>query len=284
MNNDLQDRSYDLTHLGGVKFDEDNHLYTNADDEKYNSSTGLLKEFKNEFDSEGMSRYKAIKEVLPYDSFQKLKAKAGGWDNVKNYWPALLNHSEKLAQKLLKSQKGFLDMWSKSGETASHAGSIEHGKREQDIIENGFHWRNKYYPYSKKNILEVTNEDICSIPELLLWDHSMKLGGLADLPLFDDGYVHILDFKTNKEIKREAFNDQRLRKFLGHLPDCSYYHYSLQLKIYQKMACKLSGLKPGECWIISTANPEYGRKEDEYIQCANLDNEVNAIFDYYGNI
>ena len=280
---ELQDRSYDLTSIGGVKFDEEAHLYTNAAGEIYKSSTGIIKDFKNEFDSEGMSRYKAIKEILPIDSFTKLKRKAGGWEYVKDYWDILLKHSDKLKNALEKRQQKFLDEWKKAGDDAAHAGSLEHGKREEEIINNGFTWNNKYYPYSTKNILEVDKNDMCAIPEILLWYHGMKLGGLADLPLFERGYIHIHDFKTNKEISKTAFNDQRLKKFLGHLPDCSYYHYSLQLKIYQKLACRLSGLKPGECWIISTANPEYGRKEDVYIECANVDKEVDLIFDYYEN-
>jgi hypothetical protein len=280
----LQDRSYDFRHIGGVRFTEDTHIYDNAEGEIYRSSTGILKDFKNPFDSEGMSRYKAIKEVLPTDSFNKLKKRAGGWDKVKDFWEPLLKHSNTLRIALEQKQLEFLKMWKDKGDLAAHNGSIEHGKREEDIIKNGFYWMNKYYPYSTKNILEVTKEDMCAIPELLLWDHAMKLGGLADLPLFEKGYVHIHDFKTNEEIKRNAFNNQGLQMFLAHIPDCSYYHYSLQLGIYREMACRLTGLKPGECWIISTKNPEYGRNEDEYIKCANVDKEVKLIFDYYENI
>jgi len=280
---ELQNRSYDLTDIGGVKFDEENHIYSNANGEIYKSSTGIIGEFKNSFDSKGMSRYKSIKEVLSPDSFNKLKRKAGGWDKVKNYWDSLLNHSDKLKNSLEQRQKQFLNDWAKSGNDAALAGSIEHGKREAEIIKNGFTWDNKYYPSSNKNILQVDKNDICAIPEILLWDHGMKLGGLADLPLFDKGYIHIHDFKTNKKIDRTAFNDQRLKHFLGHLPDCSFMHYSIQLRIYQKLACRLSGLKPGECWIISTKNLEYGRSEDVYIECANVDKEVNAIFEYYEN-
>lgn len=283
MSNDLQDRSYDLTSIGGVKFNEDAHLYTNIAGDIYKSSTGIIGEFKNAFDADGMSKYKAIKETLGTNSFNKLKRKAGGWEYVKDYWDTLLNHNDILKTALTKSQARFINDWSKSGEDAALAGSIEHGKREDDIVKNGFTWDNKYYPYSTKNILEVTNTDVCAIPEILLWDHRMKLGGLADLPLFDNGYVHIHDFKTNKKIDKTAFNDQRLKKFLNHIPDCSYYHYSIQLRIYQKLACRLSGLKAGECWIISTANPEYGRPEDVYIECANVEKEVEMIFKYYEN-
>ena len=283
MFDELQDRSYDLISIGGVKFSESSHTYTNDKGEIYRSSTGILKEFKNPFPTIEVSRYKAIKEVLSPKDFSRLKSKAGGWDKVKNYWDILINHSDALRLRLTEAQQRFANSWLDAGELASTKGSIEHNRRENIIKSSGIEWMNKYYEYSSKNILEVNKTDSCIIPEILLWNHGIKLGGLADCPIFDSGYVHILDYKTNKEIKTSAFNDQKMKKFLSHLPDCSLYHYSLQLKIYQKLACMLTGLKPGECWIISTANPEYGRLEDQYTECVNLDKEVDLIFEYYAN-
>ena len=278
---ELQDRSYDLLSRGGIKFTEETHEYTNSDGVVYNSSTGILKQYKNPFDDVNMSKYKAIKEVLSYEKFNKLKRHAGGWDKVHKYWDKLLEREE-FKKPLLKKRKAFLDVWEKAGKDAVLAGSIEHAKREEEIIKNGFYWNNKYYPYADKTVLDIKNSDICAIPELLLWDHDIQLGGLADLPLFYNGVVDVHDFKTNKEISMTGFNGQKLRGILSHVPDCSFYLYSIQLEIYSRMIQDLTGFKRGENWIISTANPEYGRKEDVYIKCADMQKEVEMIYEYYG--
>ena len=282
MSNELQDRSYDLTHLGGVKFDEDTHSYYNMNEEKYISGTTILKEFKNPFnENESMSRYKAIKDILKTDSFNKLKSIAKGWDNVYKYFDKLLEKDDKLKKLLLERNKHYLDKWATAGEEAALKGSIEHNKREQDLIKNGYTFNNKYYQYSNKNILEITDTDCIVIPECLLWNHLIKAGGLSDILLAESGYIHIHDYKTNKSIDREAFNNQKLKGILSHIPDASFYHYSLQLEIYKKMACDLTGLKPGESWIIHTKSEEYNRKEDIYIKCQDMTKEVNLIWNKY---
>jgi hypothetical protein len=282
-----QDRTHDLRSIGGLIFTEDDHAYKNAENVQYRSCTGILSNFKNKFDSEGMSKYKAIKDVLSEDHFTLLKRKAG-WENVKNYWESLLKWKQVdgtepfYRERLLERRQHYLDKWNGAGTKASTAGSIEHGVREHKMISDGkFEWDNKTYQYQNKNVLELQKDDNqIVIPEMLLWDHSVKLGGLADIVISDNGYIHILDYKTNRTISKEGFDKQTMLKFLSHLPDASFYHYSLQLQIYQKMVCDLSGLLPGECWIISTKNIEYDRSEDVFMKCADLKDEVSQIFDW----
>lgn len=278
----MQDRSIDLTHRGGLIFTESDHVYRNIEGEKYRSCTGILGQFKNHFDSDSMSKYKAIKDTLSEEHFILLKQKAGHWKNVKNFWGALIEKKPEYSSKLIEARDGYLNKWNNSGTTASTAGSVEHDIRENKIItEKSYCWNDNIYVYDPNiTVLDIDNKSNCVIPEILLWDHSITLGGLADIAIIDNGYIHILDYKTNRTISKEGFAGNMMKLFLSHLPDASFYHYSLQLLIYQKMACKLSGLKPGECWLISTENENYNRSSDVYIRCEDLRKEVDKIFEH----
>lgn len=87
----------------------------------------------------------------------------------------------------------------------------------------------------------------------------------------------IIDYKTNKEIKKEAFNNQTMLAPLTYIPDCNYYYYSLQLAIYKYLleyetTLKISSRK----WLVWM-----NEKNDDYIiyECANLDNEAQIILE-----
>ena len=60
--------------------------------------------------------------------------------------------------------------------------------------------------------------------------------------------------------------------------DCNFSKYSAQLSGYQKMACDLTGFEPGEKWIIHTANEKYKRKSDAFIECIDMNKEIEIAF------
>lgn len=73
------------------------------------------------------------------------------------------------------------------------------------------------------------------IPERILFSDEYKLAGQSDLVLinYEDKSFMILDYKTNhKGIKKTAYNNEMMFPPLSHLPNCNYYHYSLQLNLY----------------------------------------------------
>ena len=69
----------------------------------------------------------------------------------------------------------------------------------------------------------------------------------------DKGEHFILDWKTNSEIKRNNIWQSMTGKF-SQYDDCSFNHYSIQLRAYQKM-CKEYDIK--NCFIVHL-------KEDDY--------------------
>ena len=87
--------------------------------------------------------------------------------------------------------------------------------------------------------------EIASYPEVLLHyisnDNELRLAGQADLVLINEDEVQILDFKTNKEIKKSShFNTvtkkHKMMKYpLNNLMDSNYWHYAMQLSTYAWM-------------------------------------------------
>ena len=136
-----------------------------------------------------------------------------------------------------------------------------------------------------KNISNVTLDDTIVIPECMVWNHDMELGGLADIFLFHKGTIYVLDYKTNAliETKPKIDNPQFWKYMFGvcsELLDLNFYHYSLQLKIYQMMAILLRPeFKAGENIIIFTSSKTHYRDVDAEYECHNVEEIVPKIFE-----
>lgn len=269
----LPNRDIDLRHLGGLVFSEKYHSYHNADGVKYTGVTTLLSKYKSQkFNADHTSKYKAMKDYLPENIFSRIKEMAGGWENAHVYYERVCNKGEKYLTNLERIRKEYLDSW----QNKTVSGSEEHDARERDIIENGFYHNGKHYPYLNKNILEITKDDVGVCTEILVWNHDLQLAGLADVVIFDKGKFYILDFKTNKEIKKTGFMGRKMLPPFDNLPECEFSIYSLQLNVYAYMIEDLSKCKYIDAHLISTKSEEYERQEDVYIECLDLRQEVKT--------
>ena len=99
---------------------------------------------------------------------------------------------------------------------------------------------------------------------------SIGLCGQADLVEVVNGYVNILDYKTNKEIKEKGFTNwegitSKMYNPVNHLDDCNYNHYTLQLSIYMYIILKHNPkLKPGKLTIQHVKFNELGKDKNGY--------------------
>jgi len=80
-------------------------------------------------------------------------------------------------------------------------------------------------------------------PEHLTYLKSAAVCGQADRIEVVKNHVHVIDYKTNKEIKKKSFVNWEgiSQKMLGpckHLDDCNFNHYALQLSIYMYIILK----------------------------------------------
>jgi hypothetical protein len=84
-----------------------------------------------------------------------------------------------------------------------------------------------------------------------VWSAEHKLAGSIDM-IFrrkSDGKFLIYDWKRSKEIKAENKFQTGLYP-LSHLPDCNYWHYSLQLNVYRWMLENLYGLVIADMYLL----------------------------------
>jgi len=212
-----------------VKFTVENHLYESLDpNEKIDwlSVTRFLEMFKEKFDPVAIS-IKCSKNK---------KSKWYGMD------PVIIQ-----------------GIWSAEGERAADTGNFYHGQREADVIDLDTLDRNGIAipiikPIYEGNVKLAPVQKLVNgiYPEHFVYLKSAGICGQSDRVEVVNNYVDIIDYKTNKEIKREGFKNWEglTKKMVGpcaHLDDCNYNHYTVQLSLYMHIILKHNpGLKPGK--------------------------------------
>lgn len=68
--------------------------------------------------------------------------------------------------------------------------------------------------------------------EFPVYDVDLGLAGTIDLVIKTDKGIMLVDWKTNKEIKKKSYDGKKGKKPLEHLEDCNYNHYALQMSLY----------------------------------------------------
>ena len=231
-----------------VKFEPGNHVYTSVDPTdaiKWTSVTSVLKEFKAPFERDRIAS-------------QSSENKKGKWFG--------------------KSTEEIKQIWQNEADRACELGNWYHDQRESDILECETMER---YGGTLPVITPMQNENGVKVapsqklidgiyPEHLCYLRSKGICGQSDLVEVVNGYVHITDYKTNKEIKKTSFVNwegisKKMLNPLTHLDDCNYNHYNLQLSIYMYIILKHNpGLKPGNIVISHVIFEEEGRDENDY--------------------
>jgi ATP-dependent exoDNAse (exonuclease V) beta subunit len=167
-----------------------------------------------------------------------------------------------------KTDDEIIKEWNDNGKTASEAGTamhlaIEqflHGAPEQIAPEtfDSIEW--KYFMKFWKDC----GDDLEPYrSEWEVWTSSdIKLCGSIDMVFRrkSDGKFVIYDWKRSKEIKADNPFGSGLAP-LDHLPDCNYWHYTMQLNVYKWMLERYYGLEVADLYIviIHPNNPSYRR-------------------------
>jgi ATP-dependent exoDNAse (exonuclease V) beta subunit len=172
--------------------------------------------------------------------------------------------------------KTIEQIWQNESDRAIGLGTFYHNQRESDLCSlasieregvtvpvispSGEHNGIRYAPLQKL--------DPGVYPEHMVYLKSTGICGQSDLVEVVNGKVNIIDYKTNKEIKTEAFTNwegisEKMLDPISHLDDCNFNHYALQLSIYMYIILKHNPkLKPGRIFIHHIAFEQEG--EDQY--------------------
>jgi ATP-dependent exoDNAse (exonuclease V) beta subunit len=187
---------------GKCEFNPENHTYT-VNGKLLKSVTTFISEHKNKFDSEGAAEKYALKHGL---------------------------------EKSL-----VLSKWKQLGEIACQIGTAVHYVFEHYILHNQILTTGNYgkEKTAVKFICEMffTDRLIPVATEIIVYDEILGISGTIDCICKNSkNQYFILDWKTNEIIQENNYGKMMLRPF-SHIPDCTLYHYSMQLSLYKKL-CK----------------------------------------------
>jgi ATP-dependent exoDNAse (exonuclease V) beta subunit len=236
-----------------IQFDEPTHIYTVQGSSKgIISCTKFLHEFFGHFDAKG-----TIKKMMASPK----------WTESKWYKPGI-------------TAKEIEEQWNANGREASGAGTAMHLAIEQFLngsekvilphIKETTEWR--YF----MNFWREHGADLEPYrTEWEVWSEDHKLAGQIDMVYRrkSDGKFLIYDWKRSKEIKTENKFQTGLPP-IQHLPDCNYWHYTLQLNVYRWFLENLYGLEIDDMYLL-VLHPD--NKNYKRVRLNRMDEEVDAM-------
>jgi ATP-dependent exoDNAse (exonuclease V) beta subunit len=210
-----------------IVFDEPTHIYTvNGTYKGWTSTTGFLHEFFGHFDAKAV-----IAKMM----------KSSKWPQSKYFG---------------KTAQEIEDGWSASGKEASEAGTAMHLAIEQFVhghpeLIPGPILATKEWKYFTNFWRDHGGNLEAYRSEWEVWSEEYKLAGSIDMiyKRKNDGFYEIYDWKRSKEIKKDNSWDNGLGP-VNHLPDCNYWHYTLQLNIYKWFLETYYGLKVVGLYLV----------------------------------
>jgi ATP-dependent exoDNAse (exonuclease V) beta subunit len=236
-----------------IQFDEPTHVYTVQGSSKgIISCTKFLHEFFGHFDAKG-----TIKKMMASPK----------WTESKWYKPGI-------------TAKEIEEQWNANGREASGAGTAMHLAIEQFLngsehvilphIKETTEWR--YF----MNFWREHGGDLEPYrTEWEVWSEDHKLAGQIDMVYRrkSDGKFLIYDWKRSKEIKTDNKFQTGLPP-IQHLPDCNYWHYTLQLNVYRWFLENLYGLEIEDMYLL-VLHPD--NKNYKRVRLNRMDEEVEAM-------
>lgn len=211
----------------GLVFFDTGHRYK-WDGEQMASTTSVISKFKQPFDADYWSAYKAAQalsmEPVPLD---KERGEIGLQRGTMCVSVAELKADPEVKAKIkeIRSEWGFKRQASAEYGTRVH----EWGQHYvQGRIAEGAH--PGLHKWWRSNGLQPV---AC---EVVVGSQTYKIAGQVDLLAFDyeNGEHILIDYKTNEKIeKTNAY--QSMKEPFGRMPDCNWSHYTLQMNIYAEM-------------------------------------------------
>lgn len=232
-------------------FKPEHHEYVSNDGDNIDwiSVTSFIGQFKKPFDADSQ----AVKSSK----------------NKKSKWYGL-------------SPEEIKQAWKNEGKRATDLGTWYHNQREDDLCELAtIQKEGVTIPVVKPVITEgvkIAPQQKLSdglYPEHMVYLKSAGLCGQSDVVGVFNGLVHIIDYKTNKEIKEKGFTTwegvtEKMLSPVSHLDDCNLNHYNLQLSLYMYIILKHNPkLKAGKLIIHHIVFEEVGRDK--------FDNPITAL-------
>jgi hypothetical protein len=163
--------------------------------------------------------------------------------------------------------KCITDKWQKGGADAAALGTRMHAHIESYLNDEPVTDDSREFEYFLRYNEKMRRAGY--IPyrmETRVYDESLSLAGSVDMMWTRPEHlgarplkVLVVDWKRSKEIKREAYRNKRGRGICCNIPDCNYYHYTLQLNIYRHLLEDLYDIEVEGMGLVVLypENPDY---------------------------
>lgn len=246
-----------------MRFNEQNHTYTNEEGILYTSATAFVKKF-----------------VPPFER-DKIAAK--------------------FAKKNKRTIEDVLNEWKQVSEDALKKGTAYHKIKEEELLGMGSvlieDEEHLIFPSIYEGDIKISNTlklEPGIYPELIMWSDKYKIAGQADyIEITKSGKINITDYKTSKEIKQHAFQKwdgtKQMMSFpLNNFEDCNFNHYCIQINLYAFLIKQHNrNLKIGDLkveHVVCKLNEETGQVEVTEVityKIPNLQEDIKRALEYY---
>ena len=228
-----------------LTFKEKGHLYKSIDPNEninWTSVTSVVGSFKQPFDAK-------------VQAGKSTKNKRSKWYKV--------------------PEKKILEIWDNESNRAMTLGTFYHNQRETDLIDlDTLTIDGQALPIIPPKIIDglkyaPEQKLIPGIyPEHFVYLKSAGICGQADYVEVINNEINIIDYKTNKEIRKNSYKSwegipKMLNGPVSHIEDCNLNHYNIQLSLYMYIMIKHNPmLKPGKLALQHVLFEKEG--DDEY--------------------
>ena len=247
----------ELKHFKDIQFHEEEHFYTLKDYRFGISTTSLIEQYGQEFDSDKISQMVANKRGISQQEVLNEWKKENEFSCVKGS----LIHC--FAQGLWMNSPYKID-YSKIKNI-----DIDRLKKEMSIMQKQA--INFYEDY--KDMYDMLQD------EFIVWSKEYDIAGSIDGLMYNKltQQACILDFKSNKKLEFVSKYKKKMKVPLQKMDDVNGQHYYLQLSIYRYLIEKYTDIKIDELFIVY-----FNVNADNYeiIDIPYLKNEVEMILEW----
>jgi ATP-dependent exoDNAse (exonuclease V) beta subunit len=193
-------------------------------------------------------------------------------------------------------------MWKTNSTTSCREGTVLHERIELFMNDDRF---GPEYKYSHRDLYEINRDEIekslkCDEPkdwkfflqfvrdhpdlvpyrtEWMIYDEELKLAGSIDMVYENpDGTLMIYDWKRCKEIVQvNNWNKYATNPLIKRMPDCNFWHYSLQLNTYKAILERKYGKTVTKLCLVRL-HPTNEGDSYELIDVPALTAEIDILF------
>lgn len=116
--------------------------------------------------------------------------------------------------------------------------------------------------------------------EWCVWHEDVRISGSIDMVFENpDGTLQIYDWKRTGDLAKNQKTPTSINPCIGHVPDCKFWHYALQLNLYRRILQEKYGKTVTQLALVRI-HPDNDPPTYERVEVPFMDSEIEALFEY----